>query len=55
MSFSGCTYPYPYNTHPLCFPTEARSTTVLKTFAFVHSAISPYGGQPEHYRHENAL
>gem|GEM_PF-3448421 len=21
MSFSGCTYPYPYSTHPLCFPT----------------------------------
>ena len=80
MSFSDCTYPYPYSTHPRCFPagvslkqekpplfegasfigfshplTEVRSTTVFKTFAFVHSAISPYGGQPEYYRHENTL
>ena len=35
--------------------TGVRSTTVFKTFAFAHSAISPYGGGPEHYRHENAL
>jgi hypothetical protein len=30
------------------------SATVFKTVAFVHSAISPYGSQPRHYRHENA-
>ena len=35
--------------------TRGRSTTVFKTLAFVHSAIPLYGGQPEHYRHENAL
>ena len=35
--------------------TGVRSTTVFKTVAFVHSAIPPYGGQPEHYRRENAL
>ena len=32
-----------------------RSTTVFKTVAFVRSAIPPYGGQPDHYRRENAL
>jgi len=34
---------------------EVRSITVFKTVAFVHSAIPPVGGQPKHYRHENAL
>ena len=34
---------------------EVAPITVFKTVAFVHSAIPPYGGQPRHYRHENAL
>ena len=34
---------------------DVAATTVFKTVAFVHSAIPPYGGQPGHYRHENAV
>ncbi len=34
---------------------EVAPITVFKTVAFVHSAIPPYGGQSEHYRHEKAL
>ena len=34
---------------------EVAPITVFKTVAFVHSAIPPLSGQPEHYRHENAL
>jgi len=32
-----------------------RTATVFKTVAFVRSAIPPFGGQPKHDRHENAL